>query len=1173
MAGVSGKRDRRSRGGLSEDTGDGSGPSRSSRGEAGERDTNAAAVSSTHWETHEVLAKMNDVDFERAVQRAVASHRKIFKNQEKNWALVRLRVNLAPSRAAAEKARQDVVTVSRQRHTQSKPISNRNITHDADRWHTIGRVKTSSVIIKKFSKTKDKKQSDAPGAKQLVVTRPLKKANNVPRYTSYQYAANLNAHITGDVKRRLLYADGDGEMRAVSDDDESGSDSEDEDEFEPAFKTSPLKGKAGLASPDRNAKDSGMTSAMRAAEARRKREEEEAKEEAGTEWDPFNDYLLFSLSKSLGETPRAIDHIAHVIDIKAVVCRARLVLLCGSGEGKSTDKDLMSGGGKGDGKGTATSQKETGSKELSHRQSNASEAGLGNDTQPSQGKGGTPPSDRTPEPDNPTPTTNKNIVSLGAVYDAAKEAAQNGSTAHLEWRQLAMTAAESVRQKQLECTGLLVDLTAETSPDKNSGKYVPHTIDDFADIVQIVPKQDPEFEEMDLDDGEGGSPDGNGEAKPAGPGPSNLGYPGGAEGMRNLTPKDDQNSMNAVKEAELKLLNVWNLTAWRFLVQTGDIKDLATNETKKNESDKKYFFEDQTVDVAVDSFRELFCMRCHKYDCSLHGTGQKLRNKVSDDQPKRVWPHIDEATRETLDEYAKPSPCCENCFVNIDNGPKEVQAFNPIEFQNEGRLLDDAQSSFDDLEAGPIEEMYPNFSVERNGGVKWTAFEESFYSKLRTLYDNGTEKGAEPCAIARALNGPTCASVYKRLKTDIRVEAFNAARLRRVIKTSKDAGVDDRNSAGEYNFSKGGWGGQKRKAVSQRKKASATIKRRMQNSKSADAYMMQYVPCECCAVDANGNPGPCCDPKGKCACIRDGNFCEKWCGCGGNCGNDFPGCNCKTACNSRACPCVAADRECDPDLCKRCAHTSELKTHARRDGWPFSDLCMPIPPPPAPPTEPTKSKPRPEEHCTNMKLLLRQRKHVQMGLSRVAGWGAFLRDGALKGEMIGEYTGELIDQQDADKRGKVYDTKYRLSFLFNLNDAFVLDGQARGNKLKFINHSEHPNCVPKVLMVRGDHRIGMFALNDIAPGEELFFDYRYDKDKAPEWVVVNDNGDGDSEDEKSNPANMKSVPKKPKKSKGRCSNCGKNETCQMRRGPNGTLNELCNGCGLYFAKHGRVPPI
>uniref|UniRef100_A0A7N0UC70 Uncharacterized protein n=1 Tax=Kalanchoe fedtschenkoi TaxID=63787 RepID=A0A7N0UC70_KALFE len=248
-------------------------------------------------------------------------------------------------------------------------------------------------------------------------------------------------------------------------------------------------------------------------------------------------------------------------------------------------------------------------------------------------------------------------------------------------------------------------------------------------------------------------------------------------------------------------------------------------------------------------------------------------------------------------------------------------------------------------------------------------------------------------------------------------------------------------------------------------KSAAYQSYRKRISESKNMPCRQYNPCGCqtaCGKD--------------CACLANGTCCEKYCGCPKTCKNRFRGCHCaKSQCRSRQCPCFAADRECDPDVCRNCwvsCGDGSLGTpYQRGDNY----------------------------ECRNMKLLLKQQQRVLLGRSDVQGWGAFLKNTVNKNEFLGEYTGELISHREADKRGKIYDRE-NSSFLFNLNDQFVLDAFRKGDKLKFANHSPNPNCYAKVMMVAGDHRVGIFAKERIISGEELFYDYRYEPDRAPAWA-------------------------------------------------------------------------
>ncbi|ELK01468.1 Histone-lysine N-methyltransferase EZH1 [Pteropus alecto] len=448
---------------------------------------------------------------------------------------------------------------------------------------------------------------------------------------------------------------------------------------------------------------------------------------------------------------------------------------------------------------------------------------------------------------------------------------------------------------------------------------------------------------------------------------------------------------------------------------------------------------------SLHSFHTLFCRRCFKYDCFLH--------------PFHATPNV--YKRKNKEIKIEPEPCGTDCFLLLEGAKEYAMLHNPRSkcSGRRRRRHHMVSASCSNTSASAVAETkegdsdrdtgndWASSSSEANSRcqtptkqkaspappqlcvveapsepVEWTGAEESLFRVFHGTYFNNF------CSIARLLGTKTCKQNHSLIVAINALEAGKGCSE----KTLKNR---DRRL----------WAAHCRK-----------IQLKKDNS-STQVY--NYQPCD--------HPDRPCDST--CPCIMTQNFCEKFCQCNPDCQNRFPGCRCKTQCNTKQCPCYLAVRECDPDLCLTCGASEH---------WDCKVVS-----------------------CKNCSIQRGLKKHLLLAPSDVAGWGTFIKESVQKNEFISEYCGELISQDEADRRGKVYD-KYMSSFLFNLNNDFVVDATRKGNKIRFANHSVNPNCYAKVVMVNGDHRIGIFAKRAIQAGEELFFDYRYSQADALKYVGI-----------------------------------------------------------------------
>ena len=305
-----------------------------------------------------------------------------------------------------------------------------------------------------------------------------------------------------------------------------------------------------------------------------------------------------------------------------------------------------------------------------------------------------------------------------------------------------------------------------------------------------------------------------------------------------------------------------------------------------------------------------------------------------------------------------------------------------------------------------------------------------------------------------------------------------------------------------------------------------------------------FIPC--------WHVGPC--TRSSCQCVANDVPCEKQCGCartrwasrvpvvleaGEAASTSIPAdgcaptdgslfcsrrisCSCPSPsrCETDACPCYAADRECDPDACMMCgahlhpasdvdglttgsvaAESPMARSTAAATGayWRLmrsprpTDLgVMPERGGGASPNSPPMVR-----RCRNIQVQVGARVRLVLGVSRAHGLGVFVAEAAGAGDFVGEYVGELVSAAEGHRRGRAYDA-VGVSYLATLSQTTIVDATRVGSRTKFINHSSNsPNLEMKLLSIGGTIRAALFAARDLSAGEEVFFDYGYALDS---WV-------------------------------------------------------------------------
>jgi hypothetical protein len=402
--------------------------------------------------------------------------------------------------------------------------------------------------------------------------------------------------------------------------------------------------------------------------------------------------------------------------------------------------------------------------------------------------------------------------------------------------------------------------------------------------------------------------------------------------------------------------------------------------------------------AAVDSYRECFCRRCFIYDCNMHNNLVKPDLQLQAELAIAKWKVEEEQETDVPASKKKSSTSSDPQDMEVSNDDEAPPPPPPDAYDASSQPLAASVARLDEWHAD-MKELDP--------------FQKSLCEHSFLIHQGDVNRMAISLGAPRRL-----------VEAHVREQGFSLPEFQHVDPKRRKISKSDKTMR-QYNPT---W---------------------LKRVEGAEIHPF-FVPCH--------HSGPC--NAEHCSCVQNAFFCTKHCVRGDDDNkNFFRGCACKGGkCQTKACPCFAAKRECDPDLCLTCG------------------AC----------TDPPNQLATKQQRCRNDRIGMRRHAHLLLAASTIedAGWGVYTKHALKKGDFVHEYVGEVISQEEAERRGSIYD-KVNQSYLFNLSSDYVVDASRKGNKTRFANHSTKPNCETKMIWVNGDIRIGLFAIVDIEPQTEV----------------------------------------------------------------------------------------